>query len=327
MPLWAGIDEAGYGPPLGPLVVAGAAFTVRQVPREGMLWDLLKDAVTRQARGSDGRIVVNDSKQVYSPGVGLRRLEEGVLTFLRAGAGVSPARAGDLFAALGCEQDPAPWFERAADFRLPLATNESALESMAAVLRETLDRRAVKMVALRAALVSPSEFNRIVALTRNKSLLLFQKCGLILQDMWPWAQGPHSHVLVDKHGGRTRYRKLLLDVFPDCRCDILREDAERSVYYVADVAARTSSGGECRSLLVSFQEGADARALPTALGSMVAKYVREIHMLAFNAYWQERLSGLRPTSGYHTDARRFMRDIAPALRAEGVDASALVRLR
>jgi ribonuclease HII len=142
-----------------------------------------------------------------------------------------------------------------------------------------------------------------------------------LQDIWEHVEAGHSHVLVDKHGGRSRYRRLLLDVFPDCQCDILQEKADRSAYRVADVAG----GG--RTLLVTFQEGGDARALPTALASMVAKYVREIHMLAFNTYWQQRLEGLKPTAGYHCDARRFMRDIAPALRAGGVDVSALVRRR
>jgi len=321
MALWAGIDEAGYGPPLGPLVVAGTAFRMRQEPREGILWDLLKDAVTRQARGSDGRLVVNDSKQVYSPGLGLRRLEEGVLGFLRAGPSPAFKRAGDLLAFLGCREvdDLPPWFSAAADLRLPLATNDSALESKASALCEALQRRGISLVSARAAAVFPAEFNRVVARTKNKSLLLFQKCGLVLQDIWTHVETGHSHVLVDKHGGRSRYRKLLLDVFPDCQCDILQEKADRSAYRVADVAG----GG--RTLLVTFQEGGDARALPTALASMVAKYVREIHMLAFNSYWQQRLQGLKPTAGYHGDAHRFMRDIAPALRAGGVDASALVR--
>ncbi|MHC4591536.1 MAG: hypothetical protein ACYS8L_02445, partial [Planctomycetota bacterium] len=47
MVLWAGIDEAGYGPRLGPLVVAGTAFALEREPKEGILWETLRDAVSR----------------------------------------------------------------------------------------------------------------------------------------------------------------------------------------------------------------------------------------------------------------------------------------
>jgi len=323
--MWAGIDEAGYGPTLGPLVVAGTAFVTPQPPREGELWERLRDAVGRRARGSDGRLVVNDSKLVYSGRLGLRRLEEGVLGFLRAGSAAAVERGADLMNVLegGRPQqgEPHPWFREAAAFTLPVASNASALLSKASVLREALERAGVRPLALRAAVVFPPEFNYVVSRTRNKAMILFQKCGLLLQELWRHAGPGESRVLVDRHGGRTRYRKLLLDVFPHCRCDVLEETDGRSTYRVSD------GGDGGRTLCVTFQEGGDSRALPTALASMVAKYVRELYMAAFNAYWQQRLEGLQPTAGYHTDARRFLRDIAPALHAEGVDASALVRIR
>jgi hypothetical protein len=320
MPLWAGIDEAGYGPLLGPLVVAGTAFIIKQQPHEGILWELLRDAVARRARGSDGRLVVNDSKLVYSPAAGLERLEEAVLAFFRAGTGRPVRSAGDLLALLEggrrVQEPPEPWFMATAGLSLPRETNYSAVESKASVLQEALAAAGVKMLAARAAVVFPAEFNRVVARTRNKSLLLFQKCGVILQEIWRHVTTGEGHVLVDRHGGRMRYRRLLLDVFPDCQCDVLQEDAHCSAYRVQDGA---------RSLVVTFKEGGDGLTLPTALASMVAKYVRELHMGAFNAYWQERLNGLRPTAGYWSDAGRFLRDIAPVARAEGVDARLLVR--
>jgi ribonuclease HII len=318
MALWAGIDEAGYGPRLGPLVVGGATFAVGGDPAGRTLWDLLGDAVSRTARGADGRLVVNDSKRVYSPAAGLKRLEEGVLAFLVASSGQPVSRASDLFGMLGAEAagEPCPWFRRAADLPLPVASNESAVRSKAAVLRQAMARCEVALVSARASAVFAPEFNRVVAHTRNKSLLLFQKCGLLLQDVWERAGRGRSFVLVDKHGSRKRYRRLLRDVFPHCRCDVMEEAQGRSSYRVT---------GEDRALVVVFQEGGDAHALPTALASMVAKYVRELHMLAFNAYWQQRLEDLKPTAGYSRDARRFLRDIAPALHADGVDESRLVR--
>ncbi|NLW51397.1 MAG: hypothetical protein GXY85_11250 [Candidatus Brocadiaceae bacterium] len=326
MPMWAGIDEAGYGPALGPLVVAGTAFIVPEPPADGEdLWAPLRDAVARHARGSDGRLVVNDSKVVYAGPLGLRRLEEGVLGFLHAGAAAAVRSGADLLSVLAsgrpAEPEPHPWFRDAAALPLPQASNLSAVLSKASVLREALRRAGVRPLAVRAAVVMPPEFNRIVSRTRNKSLILFQKCGLLLQEMWRHVGEGESRVLVDRHGGRARYRRLLLDVFPHCRCDVLEEGDRCSAYRIRD------DRHPGRTLRVTFQEGGDRRVLPTALASMVAKYVRELYMAAFNAYWQQRLDGLRPTAGYHGDAQRFLRDIGGVLEAEGVDASALVRVR
>jgi len=320
MVLWAGIDEAGYGPRLGPLVVTGTAFSMPGQPAEGVLWDLLRDAVAPRARGSDGRLIVNDSKLVYSGPARFRRLEESVLAFLRAGTGKGVQQAGELFSLLlaGASDrlDTGPWFDRAGDLPLPAESHSSAVESKAAALGQALSSAQVRVLALRSAVVFPAEFNRIVAHTRNKAYLLFQKCGLLLQELWRMAGQDESYVLVDRHGGRMRYRKLLHDVFPGCRCDILSEESGSSVYRVQDGPKR---------MVIAFKEGGDGRAVPTALASMTSKYVRELYMRAFNEYWQQRLAGLKPTSGYWVDAGRFLQAIEPMLHADNTDLSVLIR--
>ncbi len=318
--LWAGIDEAGYGPLLGPLVVAGTAFTTTEEVRPGALWDALGDAVVRRARGSDGRLIVNDSKLVHSGRHGLRRLEEGVLGFLSALTGRPLRTAGDPPERLANGRQPAdepqPWFSGTEGLSLPVASNASAIGSRAAALAEALDGAGIRLVAAHAVVVLPPEFNRVVARTRNKSLLLFQKCGLLLQDFERIEGVTSSRVLVDRHGGRMRYRRLLRDAFPECDCDVLAEEAKRSTYRI--------TRGE-REMAVSFRQGGDRLALPTALASMVAKYIRELYMRAFNAHWAERMEALAPTAGYHKDALRFLRDTAPLIREDGIDPATLVR--
>jgi hypothetical protein len=160
------------------------------------------------------------------------------------------------------------------------------------------------------------EYNRVCSHTRNKSLLLWQKCGLLLQEMWRMAGPGESHVVVDRHGGRMRYRRLLRDAFPDCSVDVLEEADKVSRYRIAD--------GD-RSMELTFATKADKLAMPTALASMTAKYLRELHMKVFNDYWTERVPGLKPTAGYAGDGKRFLQDIAPVLAREGVLVDSLLR--
>jgi hypothetical protein len=321
MTFWAGIDEAGYGPRLGPLVVAGSSFTVGSALEHGMLWRVLRDAVSRDIKHSDGRIVVNDSKKLYSPAKGLHRLEESVLAFLMAWSGATIPTVGDLVALLEADaesgDEPTPWFAEARGMALPVAGNLSSVVGKAEALRKVCGSAGVRILGARAAVVFAPEFNRIVSLTRNKSLLLFQKCGLILRELWGGAGGETGCVLVDKHGGRMHYRRLLKDVFPACPCDIKREEPPASDYVIT---------GRQGVLTVSFRERGDSLALPTALGSMIAKYLRELHMRAFNDYWRRHREGLKPTAGYSPDATRYLREIHPVIQAQQVDLSALVRM-
>src|SRR5437016_915010 len=87
-PMWlVGIDEAGYGPNLGPLVMTSVACRVPKARAGVDLWKVLRRAVRRHGEEDDGRLLVADSKQVYSPARGLEPLERGALgTVGRRGA-------------------------------------------------------------------------------------------------------------------------------------------------------------------------------------------------------------------------------------------------
>ncbi len=81
------------------------------------------------------------------------------------------------------------------------------------------------------------------------------------------------------------------------------------------------------SMRVTFTVECDGKWFPVALASMYCKYVRELHMSLFNRFWAEHVESLRPTAGYHVDARRFLEDIAAARRQLAIDDAALIRLR
>src|SRR5689334_20497672 len=71
MPWIVGIDEAGYGPNLGPLVQSAVAARVPD--GVGCLWQCLANGVRRAADPDDGRVLIDDSKLVYAGPNGLAR--------------------------------------------------------------------------------------------------------------------------------------------------------------------------------------------------------------------------------------------------------------
>ena len=85
-----GVDEAGYGPNLGPFVMTSVACRVDDARADGCLWQALRPAVRRAADADDGRFAVDDSKAVYNTTRGLAALERGVLAALWRGAASAP---------------------------------------------------------------------------------------------------------------------------------------------------------------------------------------------------------------------------------------------
>ena len=110
--------------------------------------------------------------------------------------------------------------------------------------------------------------------------------------------------IVDRQGGRKAYARLLERDFPGCGVTVQAEGQKRSDYHVY---------GPDGDLWVSFRVGAEAQSLPTAAASCMAKYARELSMQTLNAFFQDALPDLKPTAGYVTDARRWLRDAEPQL--------------
>src|SRR5688572_11296377 len=101
MAIIIGVDEAGYGPNLGPLVITATVWEVPGDPHDFDFWRALRSVISQRAprpsrtnaavdtsgaavavRRRAARMHVADSKQVYSPARGLAPLETSVLSLL-----------------------------------------------------------------------------------------------------------------------------------------------------------------------------------------------------------------------------------------------------
>ena len=314
MPVVAGIDEAGYGPRLGPLLISAVAFEVPDEALGQCLWDRLSDVVGRSVRDRD-RVAVDDSKRLFNQSRGVRHIERTALAFA-ASAGVRASSFAALLEGvtdLGEEPDAYPWYQ-GVDFGVPVAAEPARLETDA---RRLAQAGGARFLGVRSVPVLVGEYNRMVNSVGTKSATLFLKTSQLLTWLWQqWGDGGLI-VHVDKHGGRDRYGLLLHQTFLGAYVKVLAEGRDESIYDVIH--------GQ-RRMRVGFYKGGDSRHMPIALASIFSKYLRELFMRGFNAYWTDKVPGLRPTAGYAADAKRFLHDIRGARRELGIDPRLLIRI-
>jgi len=310
-----GMDEAGYGPNLGPLVVAVTVWEVPGAPRDTDFWGAFSNVVTQAPSNDPARLHVADSKQVYSPARGIGPLERGV----HSGLSLCGDRATS-FRAL-CDQlagdsavplDSEPWFA-GRDLDLPQVDPLAHLDETVARWNDCCADHGIRLKAIRSDVVLTERFNRLNREHGSKGITLSRISLALLRSVWNPEDSQPALVIADKHGGRNRYDMLLAEVVDGQMIFRMEEGTHLSSYRVGATSIR-------------FQTKAEAH-LPVALASMVAKYVRELSMTLFNQFWAEHVPRLKPTKGYPVDAKRFRQDIAAVQQDLGIDDEILWRER
>lgn len=315
---WVGIDEAGYGPNLGPLVMT-AVIAEGPDERAPDLWKDLKATVAR-ANGLPGRLWVDDSKAVLCGGKGRDRLEAACMATLAAAGAEMPrslgALLGTLVAGTLADVELSHWLE-SDDCPIPSAETLELLERTEAL--SALVGAPWRIVAVRTVVVGPAMFNAGLDETGSKAKVHFAAFARLLTGIWERAaDGMTTSVCGDKHGGRHFYLEPLLDVFPDVWIDRGIEGPELSRYTVRGLGRR---------LELSLRPRADANDGLVALASIVSKTVREFWMDVFNAHWTARIPELRPTAGYPNDSARFREAIEAQCLARGLHPSVWWRVK
>ena len=325
---------------LGPLVVSGAAFHVSDGLAEADLWDVLKASVTRRRSAKGFRLPVLDSKKLYSTKAGLGALERTALVMLKASSATGdlsasePGQASRPWHALDAPatfrgllelvasqmvEDLAcyPWYD-GFDADLPTRCSEGEVATRANAVRRDLTAHGVSLVGVFCEPLLEGHYNRLVADVRNKAVVSLGLVLRIAHRVFTRAGGERVELHVDRQGGRTHYREPIMSAFPEYYLRIIEESEARSAYALTNNAV-------CHHL--DFVADGEDRHLPTALASIYSKYLRELFMRAFNAFWARQVAGLKPTAGYYTDAKRFLGDITSMIDALGIDRNLLVRTR
>ncbi|MCA9038732.1 MAG: hypothetical protein KDA65_00155 [Planctomycetaceae bacterium] len=298
MSIVIGMDEAGYGPNLGPLVISVVAWKSAWTPRETDFWRLLEPIVTQTPQRNDVRLHVADSKAVYTPGRGIKQLERSVLAMLGL-VGQMPHTFRELVQFVSphtlAEFALEPWFVEN-DIELPLLNESEEIAQVSERWRKECEQCQLELLGLRSDIVGTVRFNQEVERHQSKGVVLSQATINLLHQVWEPVSQDVCWVIGDKHGGRNRYDDLLEPLAGESMILRREEGTQRSEYRIHQTDIR-------------FQTKAEAH-FPVALASMLSKYLREVSMELFNRYWQSHVPDLKPTKGYPTDARRFRKDVA-----------------
>jgi hypothetical protein len=331
MLVYAGIDEAGYGPLLGPLCVAACAFSIDGFDATAALpdlWKTLSAAIAASPSDRRGRIAIADSKRLKGAGGEsahpLRHLERGVLAALGS-AGDLPATDAELLARLGVDphaDERKPWYD--SEVPLPVGNDRASIEIAANRFRVAADRAGVRLVSLACEILDGKGYNERIERFRNKAEVNFALAMRHLDRIRLGLGDRHPTVVIDRQGGRTHYREALALNFPDAAMAVLDETEAESAYRLRWPAGRSAPD---RSLTVRFVAGSEDRHLPVALASMTAKLVRELLMARLNRHFGAQNPDLKPTAGYVEDGRRYLDEIRPLLEGAGIAVDRLVRSR
>jgi len=319
MAVLAGIDEAGYGPILGPLVVSASAFSIPDSHLRADLWQLLEKSIADHKKHLAGRLLITDSKKAYSRAAGIGHIQKTTLAMLRC-LGTEPVNLNDLLSFLcpGCLErlKTYPWYSD--NEPVPLDYDRADIKIASEVFNSDMGHNAMKLLAIHTHCLDVAHFNNLIAAVKNKASVLFSTTAALIKSIWDTCRDDNIQIIVDRQGGRSRYRRNLQRMFSYLQLSVINESVDKSSYELKN---------DRRKMRIHFVVKADQRYMPVCLASMVSKYVRELLVARINCYFLNHHSELKPTAGYFKDGRRFIADIKTYIPSLKYDPSLLIRCR
>ncbi len=320
MAVLVGIDEAGYGPILGPLVVSSSVFSLDDNHLKSDLWQVLHRSVSNRRKGQAGRLLITDSKKAHSKSQGITQLQRTTLAAIRC-LGKKTDTLPQLLTALSpdCLERLAnyPWYKNIEDNKLLF--DETDIQIASTVFADDLASNKMGLLEIGSYCLDAGHYNKLVTTVKNKANVLFTATCRHIQNAWDkFADYGQLQVIVDRQGGRVHYRKHLQRMFPEMELTILKETPANSSYQLR-------AGG--KEMRLHFAVGADNRFLPVSLASMVSKYIRELLIANINRYFTAFYPELKRTAGYWKDGLRFIEDLNTNIPDVKYDSKQLIRCR
>jgi len=315
-----GIDEAGFGPLLGPLVVSATVWQLPTARSGDSLWEMLCEAVTPRVDRRDLRLAILDSKRLFAGRRTLAPLERAALVTLAAvGQPVKTFHQMLKTVAPGTidKLNAYPWY-RGFDFDLPLSDQTGDVPTRANSLRRAMRHQHIVLKQVMSKPLLTLDYNRLVSATGNKSRVIMDLVFRIVDRVMRCFSQRYLRFVCDRLGGRTRYRGPLMTAFAEHQLQITEESQTRSAYRLCR---------DERICDIEFVTKGEDHCMATALAGIYSKYLRELFMHAFNRSWAQRVEGIKPTAGYFVDGQRFLNDVADVLGPLNIDRSDLVRTR
>lgn len=313
----AGIDEAGLGPVLGPLTVGCVAFQIPAATTN--LWEALSRAVSPTPDSE--RVVVCDSKRLFSQSRGIAPLERSLFPFLGIERGTSLASLLEALRVPGLvELARYPWYQSPplSDVRLPLAADSDEIQFLSGRLSETMRSAKVSFAGARARVSEGYGYNAGSREFDGRFGWLSWLVSDLLSEIAAAYGRADLRVLAGKQGMRVQYESALRRAFPGELLWIRDEQPHRSDYEIARQGA---------PVRIAFVKDGEDAFFEIALASLVAKYVREALMSRFRSWWAEKAPDIAETAGYGLDGQRFLAEIGPRLAELGLPRESVERLR
>jgi len=180
MSLLIGMDEAGYGPNLGPLVITASVWEIPDEPVDFDIWAALSDVVSQEPIKEPKdpedivrKVQVGDSKDVYSPAKGIAELEKSVQTILGL-LECDPYNFRELvgFLSPDIEIEEEPWFHEK-DLELPLSKTKSELiDEIIEKWKKLSDKTGVRLKQIRSEIVLTRRYNELLEEHASKGVML-----------------------------------------------------------------------------------------------------------------------------------------------------------
>ncbi len=321
MAVLVGIDEAGFGPILGPLVVSSSSFSLPDHLLTNDLWQVLRRSVTKNpsVKGGAGRLLIADSKKAYSRTIGIKHLQRTVLAALQC-LGKSPVTLTEFINLLCPDCLPQlneyPWHKDAMSRKI--LTDDADRTIASAVLADDLSSNGLKLLELKSCCLDVAYYNKMIGSMKNKANVLFMAVSQLIKNAFDNSPADNVHIIIDRQGGRVRYRESLLRMFSAMELKIILENPQESSYELR---------ADGKIMRLHFGVDADENFLPVSLASMVSKYLRELLVDNINQYFLTFCPDLKPTAGYWKDGLRFIDDLQRKIPHVQFDSNQLIRCR